>query len=573
MNQLTVIDFFCGAGGFSEGFRQSDFKVIAGYDNWQPAIDTFNHNFDLTSTIKNILDFEESIEEINSLPDTDVIIGSPPCVSFSSSNISGKADKKSGVRLTLIFLRVVAVKKYQKNSTLKAWFMENVSNSRNYLSDYYTFKDLGLAQWAKDNRYSPDKKAIILQNNQPIINSADYGTCQTRKRAISGEIIKEKQLVVPEPTYSELEGSGLQSWKTLKVIKEGLPNPASRFNNKPIRDVLYPEIIIRSNQLTDHFYDNGLYKNEWKQSEFLKINHPFMGKMSFPEDEDKPSRTVLATKSGQSRESLIYRSEHRRKGDGEYRTPTIREAASIMGFPITFQFLGASLNTKWRLVGNAVCPPVSRAFACLLREKLGLEKNEKFTLQKIPNLDGIENLNTFSKRKFENPPVKNKNSRFRRHPIKKGNITVSLSNYDIEKNSKVTGKWMTSVQYGTGEGFPVQTIPDDFYTKIEPFIEKIKTGKRFIKFINNGFSEKIGSAEALQKMYELQKSESQYVEPTELVELVAKIINGLKIKDEIFLQTENKIFTNKDKVPSAQLFALYAINKIASVANKTVKYE
>ena len=136
MSQLTVIDFFCGAGGFSEGFRQKGFKILNGYDNWQPAINTFNHNFETKSTTKNILDFKESIEEIDLLPNTDVIIGSPPCVSFSSSNISGKADKESGVILTKIFLRIVAVKKYQKNSILKAWYMENVANSRNYLADY-----------------------------------------------------------------------------------------------------------------------------------------------------------------------------------------------------------------------------------------------------------------------------------------------------------------------------------------------------------------------------------------------------------------------------------------------------
>ena len=123
MNKITVIDFFCGAGGFSEGFKQQGYEIIAGYDHWKPAVETFNHNFSTNSEVKNILVFKESIEEINKLPNTDVIIGSPPCVSFSSSNISGKADKESGVLLTKIFLRIVAVKKFQPNSILKAWYM------------------------------------------------------------------------------------------------------------------------------------------------------------------------------------------------------------------------------------------------------------------------------------------------------------------------------------------------------------------------------------------------------------------------------------------------------------------
>ena len=71
MSKLTVIDFFCGAGGFSEGFRQKGFEIKKGYDNWQPAIDTFNHNFGTDSVVKNLLDFKESIEEIDLLPNLD----------------------------------------------------------------------------------------------------------------------------------------------------------------------------------------------------------------------------------------------------------------------------------------------------------------------------------------------------------------------------------------------------------------------------------------------------------------------------------------------------------------------
>ena len=56
-----------------------------------------------------------------------------------------------------------------------------------------------------------------------------------------------------------------------------------------------------------------------ENSKYLKTNHPYMGKMSFPENENKPSRTVTATKIAHSRESLIYKSELKRLGDGEFR--------------------------------------------------------------------------------------------------------------------------------------------------------------------------------------------------------------------------------------------------------------
>jgi len=180
MGKLKVIDFFCGAGGFSEGFRQMGYDIVYGYDQWKPAVDTFNLNFNLKCIPKNILDFNYSTDEIENLPNTEIIIGSPPCVSFSSSNKSGNADKSLGVELTETLLRIVAIKKHQPNSILKAWFMENVVNSKMYLQKVYSFKDLGLTHWAKKNLISPMQIAIDLDKNTTIINSADYGSFQAR---------------------------------------------------------------------------------------------------------------------------------------------------------------------------------------------------------------------------------------------------------------------------------------------------------------------------------------------------------------------------------------------------------
>lgn len=562
----TIIDIFCGAGGFSEGFRQQGFKIVMGIDSWEPAIKTFNHNFNLKCQVKNVLDFEKSIDEIEALPDTDVILGSPPCVTFSSSNISGKADKTSGVTLTQIFLRVVAVKKWKKNSKLKAWFMENVPSSIKHLGSEYTFEELGLGDWAAKNKIGRSKVAIRLKGNQPIINSADYGCPQSRERVISGEIIKKKELIIPKPTHSDIETEGLTPWRLLKEIRGKLPKPSSKKSAREVFDPNYPSISIKANQLTDHFYDTGLYKSEWKQSQFLKQNHPYMGRMSFPENKNKPSRTITATKIGTSREAIIYRSEFNRNGNGEYRTPTIRESACIMGFPITYQFIGSE-GVKCRLVGNAVCPSVSRAFAKELRKELGIKEKKRLALKLKPKLKDVDDLNSYTAKQFGSPPLRNKGSRFRRHPFKDGNITVTLSNYDINKNIKKASKWRTSVQYGNGDGFPSFSFPDKFYMEIEPLVKKAKSGQKFLAIINNGFTEKIGKSISLQDMYENQRPIKGLLEPTQLVDEVRKVIERLNAEGEEFTQVENVVFKNKLRVPVKQLLALYAINKIATIAN------
>lgn len=567
MYPYRVIDFFCGAGGFSEGFRQMGYEIIYGFDHWKPAVDTYNHNFGLNCDPKNILDFKSSTEEIENLPNTEIIIGSPPCVSFSSSNKSGNADKSLGVDLTETFLRIVAVKKHQPNSILKAWFMENVVNSKRYLQTAYTFKDLGLTEWANKNRISPLKIAIDLYENTAIINSADYGSFQARKRVISGEIVKKGKLIIPNTTHSEDGIDGKQKYLTIGKMKKNFPHPFSKKSDKIISDPQY-KLQIQQSLLTDHFYDTGIYKVEWKFSKYWKTNHPFMGKMSFPENENKPSRTITATKIANSRESIIYKSELKRDGDGEYRLPTVREAAIIMGFPITYQFLGAE-NNKWRLVGNAVCCSVSRAFAKVILEELKLQIPYNVELNIKPNIKDITNLNTYDLRIFDKPPIKNQGSRFRRHAIKDGNLTVTLSNYDIEKNSKsAEGKWFTSIQYGTGKGFPIQKINDRFYNNIEEIIKEYKGGKEFLKHINNGFSEKIGSAHEMQNLYELQKSNSKYIEPTELVDSIQELIEKLNIENIEIEQSQLKVFKHKDKIPVKQFFALYAINKVSTIANE-----
>jgi DNA (cytosine-5)-methyltransferase 1 len=567
MRRLKVIDFFCGAGGFSEGFKQMGFEIIYGFDHWKPAVDTFNFNFNLDCEVKNILDFKYSVDEIENLPNTEIIIGSPPCVSFSSSNKSGNADKSLGVDLTETFLRIVAVKKHQPNSILRGWFMENVVNSKRYLQTAYTFKDLGLTEWANKNRVSPLKIAIDLYDNTAVINSADYGSFQARKRVISGEVIKKGKLIIPKVTHSEDGLDGRQHYLTIGKMKKNFPHPFAKESGKLIIDPHY-QFSISQKQLTDHFYDTGIYKVEWKFSKYWKTNHPFMGKMSFPENENKPSRTITATKIANSRESIIYKAELNRIGDGEYRMPTVREAAIIMGFPITYQFLGTD-NNKWRLVGNAVCCSVSRAFAKMVLEELKLTIPNNLVLNKKPIIKGIVNLNTYKLKTFDKPPVKNQGSRFRRHAIKDGNLTVTLSNYDIERNNKsAEGKWFTSIQYGTGKGFPIQKVSNNYYRNLEGIIKEYKGGKEFLKYINNGFSVKIGNAQEMQKLYELQKSNTKYIEPTELVDSIQELIEKLNIENIEVEQNQLKVFKHKDRVPIKQFFALYAINKISTIANE-----
>ena len=559
--KLTVIDFFCGAGGFSEGFRQQGFQIIRGIDNWKPAIDTFNHNFNLECAPQDILEFASSIEAINAIPDSDIILGSPPCVSFSTSNKCGNADKALGIKLIEIFLRIVAIKKHQPNSRLKAWFMENVENSGKYKKPLYSFADLGLSQWAKENGKNPHDAAIDFASSQTIINSADYDVAQIRKRLFAGEVIGKKFL----PQL--LENIEPSPPKSLRQVFRGFPAPFSK--QLTVIDPNYPHLILECGDLTDYSYDAGVYETFWHNSKYLKVNHPYMGKMSFPENFDKPSRTVTSTKITSSREALFYKNKSKRIGNGEYRTPTIREIATLMSFPISYQFTGSE-NTKWKLIGNAVCPMVSGAIAREALKTLNRKAPKKPIIQMNPNLCGINNLNSSKRNAFDKPPKRNKNARFRRHPFKEGNMTVTLSNYNLEKNASADGKWRATVTYGQGEGFKLQEIKGGRKMQEEmlAFIQSnFSDGNDFLETVHNGFTEKIADSSQLQTLYEANIStQNNKLHPIDLIEqtatMIAQYANGETIDSQGF-------FRYKKTVYKRQLYALYVLNHIRLMVHNT----
>lgn len=559
--KLQVIDFFCGAGGFSEGFRQQGFDVVMGIDNWSPAIETHNLNHNLKDEVKDVLDFGKSIEEINNLPNTEVIVGSPPCVLFSLSNKGGKADKTLGLKLIESFLRVVAVKKHQPNSKLAAWFMENVPNSKNYVEQYYTFRQLNLTDWAKANKIDPNKIALNGSENGQILNTANFGTSQKRERFVCGEIVSSGNFPNLQPFITS-------QYRSIGSVKGKMPAPNSQETKKIYNDPNYPSLKFPANKITDHFYDSGIYKNQWEKARDLKINHPFMGKMSFPEDENNPSRTIMATRSMTSRETLIYKSEYKRKGDGEYRLPTIREIATLMGFPYSYQFSGAE-NNKWRQIGNAVCPPMSSVLAKTVRLSMGMKiiPDSEIALVSIEEKSNkLQNLNTFSKAKFNNPPKRKPDARFRKHPFKDGNMTVALTNFNPSKSTQSQGhqsEWYSSVYMGSGKDFIVRLIPKSDFKRIAKIIElhHDTQGKKFITEFDKKFREFIGSSNKFQEAY-TSGLQAETHEPNRLMDEIGEFILNHE-PSERFMQVPDLI-PEKERVPTRQVLAMYAINRLVS---------
>ena len=115
---MRVIDLFSGCGGMSLGFQNGGFQIVAAYDNWQPAIDIYQRNFQ-HPIFKKDLSTEDVVPELKGYS-PDMIIGGPPCQDFS---IAGKREfRGKRANLTLKFGQIVSEVHPQ-------WFvMENVYN-------------------------------------------------------------------------------------------------------------------------------------------------------------------------------------------------------------------------------------------------------------------------------------------------------------------------------------------------------------------------------------------------------------------------------------------------------------
>ena len=109
---------FSGCGGMSLGFQNAGFQIVAAYDNWQPAIDIYQRNFQ-HPIFKKDLSTEDIVPELKGYS-PDMIIGGPPCQDFS---IAGKREfRGKRANLTLKFGQIVSEVHPQ-------WFvMENVYN-------------------------------------------------------------------------------------------------------------------------------------------------------------------------------------------------------------------------------------------------------------------------------------------------------------------------------------------------------------------------------------------------------------------------------------------------------------
>jgi len=177
---VNTIDLFCGAGGFGLAAERCGFDTV-GYDINEDAVATYNRNcgdayvHDLTEEIPHTYD------------DIQLVCGGFPCQPFSSAN---NHKSRLDERRTLGDRFIDHVERFDPDTVI----IENVSALKRRHESYFNHVRSRLS----DAGY---------MTTHAILNAAEYGVAQTRKRLF---MIGQKRITpaVPSPTHEEYLGTG-----------------------------------------------------------------------------------------------------------------------------------------------------------------------------------------------------------------------------------------------------------------------------------------------------------------------------------------------------------------------------
>jgi DNA (cytosine-5)-methyltransferase 1 len=165
---IRVIDLFCGCGGLSLGLQQAGFDVVAGFDNWQKALDIYEHNLRHDTINMDLANVDDVVKQIKTYK-VDMIAGGPPCQDFSHA---GKRDEDNGKGdLTVSFAEIIEKVRPQ------IFLMENVdriTKTSKFATAFKIFKKAGYGVTIK------------------TLDASFYGVPQRRKRCFVVGILGEQ---------------------------------------------------------------------------------------------------------------------------------------------------------------------------------------------------------------------------------------------------------------------------------------------------------------------------------------------------------------------------------------------
>ena len=344
--KARVIDLFCGAGGLSLGLQRAGLSVVAAYDHWAPAVETYRAN--LGDHIHDV-----AISESMILPECDIIAGGPPCQGFSSAGMRRHDDHRNS--LIGAYARLII------RSRPRAFIFENVEGFLTGVSGRHVFE---LLEPLIEAGYR-----IHLRK----INAANYGVPQHRKRvvAIGGlgwdpRFPAESHLAFGAPGAHIVGHSGLPRTPTFSDALEELEHRNDVPDHAPQMldgdDLQRAQMLAQGQSMKD--LPEELWHPSYRRRAFRRVmdGTPSERRGGAPSGikrlrADEPSKAI----TGAASREFIHPTEPR--------PLTIRECAILQTFPLDFVFKGTQ-SEKIQQIGNAVPPRLAEIIGRSLAEDL-----------------------------------------------------------------------------------------------------------------------------------------------------------------------------------------------------------
>lgn len=379
------MDLFAGCGGFSQGLRTAGLSGVAKVEFDESACETLRTNFPdaeiITGDIRGIDD-----QDIRQFSGVDLIVGGPPCQGFSvaGSTQYGLEDPRND--LFVCFLHWVLL------ACPLIAMMENVpgilrkKNSRGQTVLEYMRETLSPAGYEIDHR---------------ILNAADFGTPQLRRRAFIVATQPGVRFEWPESTHSDsaavtqsqLFSTGVAPYVTVGQALSDLPRLSAgegaeyglEYHGSPEND-FQAAMRSRSYSVTNHV----AMKHTQRLVERFRLIRPGQSLKDVP-----LTHGQIAKRTGEVSKKPFKYNNYRLDPNspslaipasfqslflhpGDDRNLTAREAARLMSFPDDFMFKGKRTTMSWEKslsqynqIGNAVCPRLSQALGEAVIAALG----------------------------------------------------------------------------------------------------------------------------------------------------------------------------------------------------------
>lgn len=388
-DKLTLVDFFCGAGGLSLGFLQEGFHVKLANDIEDVCIQTYKYNHPELPSDRLIQgDIKEIVDHIEHYisDDIDIVVGGPPCQGFSEANRQRVIDDPRN-KLYKYFVKAVEI------IAPKVVVMENVKGmlkvAHQVVEDY---EKLCVRKDGQEYRYKVSYE---------ILNSQDFSVAQSRERliyiAVRNDVMSEKN-TSPEKIFEQIKKNCEKNRRFVlaDALSDIKPLDAPRIRNmnevdsdrtgKKIdvnaymdNDNQYLDLINQNRKIPYVFNHKARYCSDVNYEiyrildpgddatdEKIKDIMPYAHRNHCFKDKyykliaEKPCRTITAH---------LRMDCHSHIHPSQVRAITPREAARIQSFPDDYLFWGAYLKTYMQ-IGNAVPTMMARGIARVIKEYL-----------------------------------------------------------------------------------------------------------------------------------------------------------------------------------------------------------